>query len=648
MILYTYLNTITNKEVDNMKKFIKPRIFYISYFLINIINAYIFTSGLYHPNISPFTRDSSSVLFSFIGDFGILAIFFMFAWLIFPQTKKRVRFLTIITVIFSIFCVGLSSFANIFSLGFSFFQLESFQNPSQITFIMYYAKYVLSFITNAPQNFYVFPLIIFLLIRINTDVSVYEYFSIYQKLAALSLSLILVCVPFLSYNRNLKDGVFENTLNPLYASSQVGLYNYYFYDLYNYLSTKDQELTLEEKNEIIKFLDSKTKECYINPIDKKEYCRTNEYTAVADQMNLVLIQVEALNDFVIGLEVNGIEITPNLNKLVKESRYYNNFYSSAGIGNTSDSEFSALTSLYGNGNELTIIASEGSNYETLAKDFKKNNYITFSLHGNIGEFYNRKERHLATLGFDKHYEKKDFLDNIKGDLVHEWINDKDFLTQTVDILNDQSKPFFAYPITVVSHAPYVPSSEIPCNKYDFGKITNMSKNYLEHIMYFDEALGMFLDKMDEAGLMDNTVIALFGDHTSSLFKSDLESIFNTRFTDLNYRIEMQKVPFLIHAPSIIAPAVDNTVHSTVDLYPTFANLFGLEYKYKFGVDMLSDEPTLSYSPRTLDLFYDDFIILYPSRKLIDPHNKANKEELIEEFVYYKKMNDLILKKRYFR
>lgn len=631
-----------------MKKFIKPWGFYISYFVINIVNAYIFTSGFYHPNISSFTRNFPSFVFSFIGDIGILAVFFILSWILFRSTKKRVRFLSIVTIIFTLFCVGLSSFANIFSLGFSFFQLESFQNPSQITFIMYYAKYVLSFIANAPQNFYIFPLIIFILIRINTDTTVYEHFSIYQKLAALSLSLILVCLPFLSYNKNLNNTVFENTLNPLYTSSKVGLYNYYFYDLYNYLSTKDQELTDEEKNQIIEFLNSKSNECYINPIDNKEYCRTNTYTGAADEMNLVLIQAEALNNFVVDLKVNGIEITPSLNKLVKESRYYNNFYSSAGIGNTSDSEFSALTSLHGNGNELTIIASEGANYETLAKDFKKNDYFTFSLHGNIGEFYNRKERHLSVLGFDKHYEKKDFVDNIKGDLVHEWINDKDFLTQTVDILNEQTKPFFAYPITVVSHAPYVPSTEIPCNKYDLGKINTLSKNYLEHIMYFDEALGMFIDKMNESGLMDNTVIALFGDHSSSLFKEDLEGIFNTKFSDIDYRREMQKVPFLIYAPSIITPAVDNTVHSTVDLYPTFANLFGLDNKYKFGVDMLSDEPTFSFSPRTLDLFYDDYIILFPSRKIIDPHHIADKKQLINEFIYQKRMNDLILKKRFFK
>jgi len=56
--------------------------------------------------------------------------------------------------------------------------------------------------------------------------------------------------------------------------------------------------------------------------------------------------MEALQHFVINSKMNGREITPNLNKLVKESLYFDNIYVQVAGGNTSDAEFMTNTSLY--------------------------------------------------------------------------------------------------------------------------------------------------------------------------------------------------------------------------------------------------------------------------------------------------------------
>lgn len=42
------------------------------------------------------------------------------------------------------------------------------------------------------------------------------------------------------------------------------------------------------------------------------------YKGVAKGKNLILIQTESFNNFVIGATYNGQEITPNLNKLLKK------------------------------------------------------------------------------------------------------------------------------------------------------------------------------------------------------------------------------------------------------------------------------------------------------------------------------------------
>ena len=55
-----------------------------------------------------------------------------------------------------------------------------------------------------------------------------------------------------------------------------------------------------------------------------------------------MIQVESMQDFVIGREYEGQELTPNLNALIEgNATYFDNFYQQVGSGNTSDAEFAA-------------------------------------------------------------------------------------------------------------------------------------------------------------------------------------------------------------------------------------------------------------------------------------------------------------------
>ena len=137
-----------------MKKVLKPIVFYIAFFVVNFINITLVTTGFKHPNISAFTKDASDWFFSLIGDGGILLFFFSYHGL-YLNPRKRINFLTILTVIFTILTLGIACFANVFSLGFSFVQLDSFQNPTQMQFVMYYASYVLNLIIT-PSNLFLY------------------------------------------------------------------------------------------------------------------------------------------------------------------------------------------------------------------------------------------------------------------------------------------------------------------------------------------------------------------------------------------------------------------------------------------------------------------------------------------------------------
>ena len=95
----------------------------------------------------------------------------------------------------------------------------------------------------------------------------------------------------------------------------------------------------------------------------------------------------------------------------------------------------------------------------------------------------------------------------------------------------------------------------------------------------------------------------------------------------------------------------------MDLYPTIANLFGLDNKYKIGADMLNNEITYVYSPRNLDLIFNDYVVEYPSKKIYyftvenQEYTKLTEAEinkLCEQFEYYKYHNDLLLSIEYFK
>lgn len=614
--------------------------FYIGFFVLNIINTYLLTSGVVHPNISAYNVTFNSLFFSMVGNIGVLLIFFALSWIIFPRTKGRMIFLLVFSLILTILCFGLAVFANIFSTFFRFSHLACFQNPTQENYIIFYAKYALSLIQDFTQFIHLIPFFALTLLFIFTNKAT-PYINRFRYSMLLG-GLILSLIPVINIQIHTKDTIYENSLSGLYGSHQMGVYQYYFYDMFAEAFRKDKPLLPSDQEEIETFLSYYENPTYLNPIDQQTYTVANDFTNLAADKNLIVIQLEAFNDFLINLEVDGIEITPNLNNLANQGIHYNQFYSTSGIGNTSDCEFSALTGLYGNGNDLTIFEFAGNNYETLSKDFKKDGYDTFSLHGNIGDFYYRNVEHLNTLGFDEHYDLS-YYESLGEELplIHSYLDDHFFMNNLADILETKTR-YFAYSIMLTAHSPYVPAAEIPT--FPFQNLTALSKSYLEYNHFIDEAIGEFISKMAEKDLLDDAVIVIYGDHTSSLFKGDYEAIVADEVSDIEFRKQMQNVPLIVYNEDLFAPSVNDKVCGTVDLYRSMSNLFGLSSKYHFGTDIFTTEPTFIYSPRNLDIWLDDGTIIYPSSKIIGniPYN-----EVLTFFEQYKRLNDLILKTHYF-
>ena len=614
-----------------MKKYkvIPINIFYIFYFLINLIMSVSLTQGWFNANISPYTS-FKYVLLQILGNFAFLSFVFFIVILITKSNKKRIVSLTIISSILTILILFLEGFASMFTLFFSYSQLVSFKNPLLTKLLM---GYVLYFLGMFKSFCLIFPLIllsflIVLAVITKQNEQIHRNYRI--SVPSFISSILIILILFISFNINTKDTYNSVSTNTVYGTSYMGVYNYYIYSIKD-LKTKELVLNHEEMQKVNNYL-----------IENK-YTQTSP--SIDENKNLIFLQLEAINNFVIDLEIDGQLIAPNLSAFSKSSYYCNNFYSAAGMGNTSDCEYATLTGLYPNGNDLSIFNVVGENQPTIARDFNKKGYNTFSIHGNDGIFYNRNHLHENFFGFNEHIDKHDLLQrNPNLSLIKDWISDESLLEESINIYKEQTSPFFSYNILVSSHSPFSISDNII--QYNNKKLTTLARNYISYVMYVDAQIGNFITLLKENNLYDNSVIVIFGNHSSSLLERDVRSITNKNYSDIEFRLEMQNVPFMILSNNI-NQTINNTPYSNVDIYPTICNMFNLQTQYSFGTNIFSNKDSFVYNPRCLDLIYKDYVISVPSKKIyyLNNKNKLSKQEIneiINHFNERKYLNDLIV------
>lgn len=318
------------------------------------------------------------------------------------------------------------------------------------------------------------------------------------------------------------------------------------------------------------------------PIEKK-------YHGLAEGKNLILLQVEAYQDFLIGAEYNGQELTPNLNKLLeKDTLYYDNYYSNIGKGNTADAEFSTLNSLY------PVIEGESyrlfmeNTYNGLPWLLKNEGYSTFAIHGYEGDFWNRNEAYPYQ-GFDEFFSMED-LDSSKQ--IGLGISDKSMFHQSADILEQEKNPFFAFIITLTNHHPYILDEELQEIELLPEHEDTKFGSYLQTAYYTDQAIGQFMEELKEKGLYEDTVIALYGDHHGLNCNMDDNDIFVSEYLGRTYDYdEMFNVPLMIHIPGSGLKETVSTLGGQIDFLPTISNLFALdnEQPYVLGQDLNNAE-----------------------------------------------------------
>jgi len=382
------------------------------------------------------------------------------------------------------------------------------------------------------------------------------------------------------YQLSLDQPLLLSTMsNKLYLTKILGNINYHAIDLYNYAGNyiaSKQSVSTETKQSINTFLQTGSGGASSGVVLKD----------IGNGKNLIMIQVEALQQFAVNKSVNGQEITPNLNKWIKKSLYFDNYFYQVSSGNTSDAEFMSNNSLYPAESGAAYYRYTGDTLDSLPIELGTKGYSTAAFHGYTESFWNRNIMY-KTEGFNTFYGESSFTADEK---VGMGLSDKSFLNQSISKMKTLKEPYYSFLITLSSHYPF--SDVKGYGNFNVGEYEgSLIGDYMKGIHYTDEQLGTFLDQLEKDGTLDNSIVVLYGDH-NAIPKEYIDQLYKfegiSNATDLDW-YQLQKVPMFIHFPKNANSGVNHNYSGQMDLYPTLANIFNFDTKYTFGKDILNSK-----------------------------------------------------------
>ena len=419
---------------------------------------------------------------------------------------------------------------------------------------------------------------------------------------------------------------FYSQWNREYVVSKFGVYLYQINDVVK--SIEPKMATLFGKDKAFKEVSDYYKEEGNEP-------KKNKYTNIFKNKNVIAIHAESMQNVLINMKINDKEVTPELNKMADEGLYFDNFYSQVSFGTSSDTEFTYATSLLPVSSGIVFVNYSKSEYPSFYKELKDKGYYNFSMHANTGDFWNRNVMH-KNLGYDKLYDKSTY--NI-DETVGFGLSDESFIKQSVAKIEDINKKhgrFYGTLITLSNHTPFEYNSlfgefnvklKQDGKEYNYLKDTKLG-NYIVSAHYADKCLGVLKDELDKAGLLDDTIIVIYGDHDARISTYQWNRFYNydpktddvlapedSNYKELDYYWQEQnrRVPFIIWSnDEDFQSDYSKTVHTVMGMYdaaPTLANMLGVFNKYALGSDIMNKKDNMVAFPNgnfvTNYVYYND-------------------------------------------
>ncbi|HHD2753415.1 TPA: LTA synthase family protein [Clostridium perfringens] len=385
-----------------------------------------------------------------------------------------------------------------------------------------------------------------------------------------TLAVLIISICYIGYvpfnvnvlkRENVKNSYLFSNYDPTDTVEYFSPVGYHIFDIYNvYKNSKPYEMTAEDQAQIKEYYDF-----------KNENLPDNEYKGMFKGKNLIVIQVESLENFVINQKIDGQEITPNINKLLNNSIYFPNIFEQVNEGTSSDSDLMVNTSMLPLRQGSTFFRNPATTYNSMPNILEKDGYSTIAIHPDKGSFWNYAQG-LTGIGFDKFV---DYYSFNHDEVIGMGISDGSYFKQVAPMLKEMKQPFYAFTVTLTSHGPFDLPKDYRELKLSPELDNNVLGGYFQSVHYTDAQIGMFIDLLEKEGLLENTVVAIEGDHTGphKYYNSNIESLSNPESWWLDNG--NHTVPLVVYNPSVKTPVKDDVYGGQIDIMPTLLYLLGV-------------------------------------------------------------------------
>jgi phosphoglycerol transferase MdoB-like AlkP superfamily enzyme len=420
------------------------------------------------------------------------------------------------------------------------------------------------------------------------------------KVFALALSLVLLAGNFLLAEME-RPQLFTRAFDREYLVKNIGLFNYHIYDIVVHSKVKTQRV-LADGNELPAI------KTYIEQEIRSD--QQSSLFGVAKDKNIIFISAESIQSFVINNEVNGEVITPFLNSLTEDENtyYFENFYHQTQQGKTSDSEFLTENSLYPASRGAVFFTHGQNEYHAMPEMLEENGYQSVVFHANNKSFWNRDQIY-EQLHFDDFYDKESYEVNDENSIG--WgLKDKPFFEQSIKYLEALEQPFYSKFITLTNHFPFeLAEEDRSIEPYDSN--SNTLNNYFPTVRYTDEAIEDFFNQLKAAGLYEDSIIVIMGDHdgiSANHNRAMSQYLGKEEITPYDL-VQLQRVPFFIHIPGHEKGKVMPAIAGQIDVKPTLLHLVGIKTNSDiyFGNDLFHNDRKGYIAFRNGDFVSDDFV-----------------------------------------
>ena len=375
----------------------------------------------------------------------------------------------------------------------------------------------------------------------------------------------------------------KHPYNKILQIEASSIYGYHVLDIQNSLNMK-QNVKYKTKADMLKTYD-KLMEDY----DEK-YPLKYDFGGIAKDKNVIVVQLESVQNFVVNRKINGKEITPNLNKFLKENIEFTNMQNQS-YSTTADSEHTVMNSLYPLENGMSFAQYSSNDYNNIYQNFKNNDYITTYIHGNDGAFWNRQAVY-SRLPIDHLYFDNVFDENVER--INEYVSDEQVYRKVVNEIKNYDDKFYVNIVAASSHTPFeldgIEDKEKKVN-IDVGDEYRgiYFGNYLEAVNYADYAFGIFIDELKKADLYDDTVILVYGDHAGlQMYNWEMQDFIKEvrPLNDIQTQINYTSILCGLKIPGIERLKIEKPT-SKIDLKPTLMEICGIEDKFSLGRSLFS-------------------------------------------------------------